>query len=158
MRRTKFAFLAVVCLLSISAFARQLPNIDKLGEQNPSPAKAALLNQKAVGLVQKGMSLSSESRLGVPTFLWPSAALTEIPALKPGTGGTVGGAEWAARAHLGAVASLYNLDASDVEAASLRYIHDLGKGPVIAKFQQTLDGIEIFHEEINVVMKHNFDL
>ena len=76
MRRTKFAFLLVVCLLSVSAFGRQLPNVDKLGEQNPSPAKAALLNQRAIGLVQKGMPLSSESRLGVPTFLWPSAYST----------------------------------------------------------------------------------
>lgn len=159
MRRTKFTFLAFVCvLLAIPALARQLPNIDKLGEVKPSPANAALLNQKAVGLVKKGMPLQSESRLGVPTFLWPSATIAELPgALRPGNN-TAEGAEAAARAYLGAVAPLYNLDVNDIGAANLRYIHDVGSGPVIAKFQQSIDGIEIFREEINVVMNHKLDL
>ena len=88
MRRTKFAFLAVVCLLLAgSTFGRQLPNIDKLGEAAPSPAKAQLVQQRAARLQQKGSTLSTESRLGVPTFFWPNkaAVAAEIPGLKPGT-------------------------------------------------------------------------
>jgi len=97
MRRTKFAFLAVLCLLAATtAFGRQLPNIDKLGEAKPTAANAALLNQRAAGLVQKGMPLSAELRLGVPTFLWPSPLVAQLPAgLKPITDVT-GGAVFAA--------------------------------------------------------------
>src|SRR5262245_21748807 len=130
MRRTKFAFLALVCLLMAgSTFGRQLPNIDKFGETAPSPAKAQLVQQRAARLQQRGSTLSTESRLGVPTFFWPNkaAVAAEIPGLKPGPT-TVGGAEGAARAYLGAVASLYNLDQGDVSAAPLRYIHDIGQG------------------------------
>jgi len=160
MRRTRFAFLLVSLLAAISVFGRQLPNIDKLGEHAPSPAKAADLAQKTQSISKNGLPMQSEPRYGVPTFLWAgqAASLLNGAPLRANPSSTPGSAEGAARGYLGSVASLYNLGSNDVANAPLSYIHDLGSGPIIVKLHQSIDGIDIFREEINVVMNHKLDL
>ncbi|MEA2236954.1 MAG: large repetitive protein [Thermoanaerobaculia bacterium] len=160
MRRTRFAFLVAFLLTAITAFGRQLPNIDKLGEHAPSLAKAADLAQKTQSFSKQGLPMSSEPRFGVPTFLWGGQAQTVLNGapFKANPKTTPGSAEGAARGYLGNVASLYNLGTDDVAAAPLSYIHDLGSGPVIVKLHQTIDGIDVFREEINVVMNQKLDL
>jgi hypothetical protein len=145
---------------AVSVFGRQLPNIDKLGEHSPSPAKNAELAQKTLSFPKTGLPMSSEPRLGVPTFVWGSQALTVLNGapFKPTGNAVPGQAEGAARAYLGNVASLYNLGNNDVAFAPVTYIHDLGTGPVIVKLHQSIDGIDIFREEINVVMNQKLDL
>jgi hypothetical protein len=160
MRRTRYAFLVAFLLTAITAFGRQLPNIDKLGESGPSPSKAAELAQKTQSFSKQGLPASGEPRLGVPTFVWGTQALTVLNGapFKPNPNTTPGSAEGAARGYLGNVASLYNLGGNDVSSAPLTFIHDLGSGPVIVKLHQTIDGIDIFREEINVVMNRKLDL
>ncbi|MEA2338525.1 MAG: large repetitive protein, partial [Thermoanaerobaculia bacterium] len=160
MRRTRFAFLLFSLFAAMSLFGRQLPNIDKLGEHAPSPAKAAELAQKTQSFSKQGLPMSSEPRFGVPTFLWGGQAVTLLNGapFKANPSSTPGSAEGAARGYVGNVASLYNLGTNDVATAPLSYIHDLGSGPVIVKLHQTIDGIDIFREEINVVMNQKLDL
>src|SRR4051794_30832431 len=158
MRRTRLASFLFSILIAVTAFGRHLPNIDKLGENGPTPANAAALEQKAQTLGKKGVPLRGEPRLGIPTFLWGAQVPNAIPAFKPVGTAVPGQPEGAARAYLGQIASLYNLGDNDVAEAPLSYIHDLGKGPVIVKLHQQLDGIDIFREEINVVMNQRLDL
>ena len=158
MRRTRYASFLLAFFMAVSAFGRHLPNIDKLGEQRPSAATSAALAQKTQAFNKGGLPMESEPRLGVPTFVWGSQIPAVVPAFKSGGNATPLEAEGAARIYLGQVASLYNLGDADVSDAPLRYIHDLGKGAVIVKMQQQIDGIEIFREEINVVMNQKLDL
>jgi hypothetical protein len=160
MRQTRLAFLLLSVFAAVSVFGRQLPNIDKLGEHAASPAKNAELAQKTQGFSKNGFPMSSEPRLGVPTFVWGPQALSVLNGapFKPIANTTPGSAEGTARMYLGAVASLYNLGGNDVATAPLSFIHDLGSGPVIVKLHQSIDGIDIFREEINVVMNHKLDL
>ncbi|HEX7829201.1 MAG TPA: M36 family metallopeptidase [Thermoanaerobaculia bacterium] len=60
--------------------------------------------------------------------------------------------------HLGNYAEVYNLNAEDVEAAEVRSIHNIGKGPIIVKFTQKIGGVEIILEEINVLMNRKLEL
>jgi hypothetical protein len=159
MRQTRFAFFLCSFLVAMTALGRQLPNIDKLAEHGPSASKAAELAQKAQTLSQKGTPLSGEPRFGVPTFVWGASTHSLLPvSLKPVGTATPVEAEGAARAYLGNVASLYDLGQNDVAGAPLTYIHDLGTGPIVVKLHQSIDGIDIFREEINVVMNQKLDL
>ena len=47
---------------------------------------------------------------------------------------------------------------SDVADASVRFIQNTGQGPIIVKFQMILGGIEVFREELNVVMSQKSEL
>jgi hypothetical protein len=160
MLRTRLVSFVIATLLSASLFGSQLPNFDQFGAQAPNPSKVAVLQQKAqsLGVVQPGMPMQSEARLGVPTFVWPSAGAAQLIGGHDGGNGGGTPAEAAARAHLNAFAPLYNLEASDINGAVVRYTHDLGAGPIIVKMQQTLNGIELFHEEVNVVMNRRLEL
>jgi hypothetical protein len=67
-------------------------------------------------------------------------------------------AEQAARTHLSQVASLYRLNADDVTGAVLHDLHDTGRGGIIARFRQSVNGIEVFREETNVLMDRSLGL
>src|SRR4030095_2707172 len=66
--------------------------------------------------------------------------------------------ESAARGHLGGYGANYRLSSRDVTAARFVAVHDTGKGAIIAKFKQEVGGIEVFRDEINVIMTQNLQL
>src|SRR5207244_794181 len=66
-------------------------------------------------------------------------------------------AETAARQQLGLVADYYQLQAADVAEAPLRYVHDTGRGGIIVAFQQTVDGIDVFRDEVKVLMDRDLN-
>lgn len=55
-------------------------------------------------------------------------------------------------------ASAYGLSAHDVSNATVASVHDVGKGAIIVKFRQTINGIEVFRDELNVAMNRNSEL
>ena len=120
------------------------------------PAQAAAL-ATAQGLVRPGSVTQTDPRLNVPTFVWarePSTSATSNRWLASG----VAHPELAAsRAALAAYAPLYRLAQADVENAVVTHVHDLGTGPVLVKFQAQVGGIEVFREELNVVMNRQLD-
>src|SRR5436309_7673259 len=88
MRRTRYASFLFAFFMAVSAFGRHLPNIDKLGEQRPSPTNSAALAQKTQAFKKGGLPTEGEPRLGVPTFVWGSQLPTVVPAFKPGSTAT----------------------------------------------------------------------
>src|SRR5205814_8231603 len=52
----------------------------------------------------------------------------------------------------------YRLDESDVRGASLRYVHDSGRGGIVVSLTQKLDGIDVFRDEVKVMMDRGRNL
>jgi large repetitive protein len=145
---------AVAVLLASSTFGKTLPNVDAFGATKASKNQADLA-AKAGDLLKAGSRIQSEPRLGVPTFLWLSqdAQLSGTP--RPN--GPERPEIAAARGHLAELADVYNLAPSDVTAAIADMVLNTGRGPVIVKFKQQLNGVDIFREELNVVMNQELD-
>ena len=110
----------------------------------------------------KGFPSSFDKKLGTSTFLWaPAGSKTATTAtakslayspLKPELR-----AETVARGYLGQQASFLRLDRDSVANAKLNSVHDLGRGPIIARFQQYKDGLEVFGRSLNVMMDRNMN-
>lgn len=96
-----------------------------------------------------------DSTLGASTFLW---AATDI---KPALVAPLKSAdihESAARQYLLAQAGNLKVGKNTVSSAKLIEMHDTGKGPIIARFQQMKDGYEVFGRQMNVMMDRNLKL
>src|SRR6266498_3166555 len=65
---------------------------------------------------------------GTPSFVWMGGATTsaEVAALS-----------------------------ADVSGAYVSEIHDIGRGPIIVRYRQRIDGIDVFRNELNVVMRRD---
>jgi uncharacterized repeat protein (TIGR01451 family) len=127
-----------------------------LAARPADPARSAAVVARAAILVRPGSVVQTEPRLGVPTFLWTRDQRTSVRAVAPAT--TVAADPViAARGALADYASLYGLDGADVAAASLASVHDLGTGPVVVKLRAGRGGIEIFGEELNVVLNRKLE-
>jgi hypothetical protein len=137
-------------------FGRDLPAYDAVARTKPNLVAQAAMAQRASEFIRPGTKLQSDSRFAVPTFIW-AGRNTQSPSARPGTLGG-GPEESAARTHLGHYAELYNLSAEDVQTASVRQVHNIGKGPVIVKFHQQIGGVEILMEELNVIMNRKLEL
>ena len=127
-------------------------NFDALAS---SPARSSDLQNTSQ--VEGGHVTQTEPRFDVPTFLWAS---------DPGRAQTLSTQnlqrtnqeEAAARGHLGSYATRYRLTKSDIAAAKVAAIHDTGKGAIIVKFKQTVGGVEVFRDEVNVIMNRDLQL
>ncbi|MCP3161426.1 myxosortase-dependent M36 family metallopeptidase [Myxococcus sp. QH3KD-4-1] len=120
-----------------------------------SPADRSL-PQSAATASQRGLRINSvEGRLGVPTFVFSERSLSAGPQQsKASRPLTQANANTAAREHLRGVADLYRLNASEVNSAELRSVHlpKDGEGAVIATYGRRVNGIEVFRNEVKVVM------
>lgn len=94
---------------------------------------------------------------GVPTFL---VAPDTLPTVKVGRLSQNMGnkSEFAAKEYVRQYASLYKLNKKTLSGAAVKNIHDTGKGAVIVKFNQEVDGIEVFGREMNVMMNRDSKL
>jgi hypothetical protein len=154
--RRRFAVsFAVIALLASSAFGRVLPNIDVLFNSKLQPNNNAAVAQKVGELNKDGLPIQAEERLGVPTFLWLDPA--ELAGTKPVGNGAERAEIAAARGLLQAAGSAYGLNARDVSGANAEGVINSGRGPVIVKFAQQVNGIAIFREELNVVMNQRLE-
>ena len=102
-----------------------------------------------------GMSSTYDARLDATTFLWadsrlPRAALLPIRAQRL--------AETAARDYLLKQAAPLKLSKQIVADARVTDVHDTGRGPIIARFRQYHDGIEVFGQNLNVLMGRDMKL
>ncbi|WP_141323140.1 myxosortase-dependent M36 family metallopeptidase [Myxococcus sp. AB025B] len=119
-----------------------------------SPADRSLPSS-AANASQRGLRINSvEGRLGVPTFVFSERALNATSAPKAARPLTKASVNASAREHLRGVADLYRLGSADVDGAELRQVH-LPKdndGAVIATYGRRVNGIEVFRNEVKVVM------
>ncbi len=142
MKRTlKFAPLTLALVFAASAHAQDLPNFDKALTAPPAaaPAAAPTLN---------GSVASWDTQRGVPTFFWadPAASAAVLAGLKS----TV--AEERAWAYVKQNAALYGLGSSALASAYVKRVHDTGRGGIIVVFGQRVDGIEVHHTEMKVLL------
>ncbi|HEX7830696.1 MAG TPA: M36 family metallopeptidase, partial [Thermoanaerobaculia bacterium] len=91
----------------------------------------------------------------MPSFLWLSQEANLAGG--PISNGPERREVAAARGHLSAAAHLYNLTPTDVKSAVVSTVFNTGRGPVIVKFMQSVAGIEVFREELNVVMTQGLE-
>ena len=90
-----------------------------------------------------------DAKLGVPTFVW--AGQDSLPAAV-GALKSKDMAEARGRDFLLRQAQLLGISAATVKSAKLSNVHDTGRGPVIARFTQRVNGVEVFNSQLNVMM------
>jgi hypothetical protein len=150
LREKLLTALLLLPLVGTSAVAKERGNFDAfLARQG-----ARSLNTENTALQSRGARVEHmEDRLGVPTVLFSErrgAGTSSVHAsMKP---------EQAARAHLQQYTDVYRLSVEDISSAPLHSIHDTGFGPVIARFEQKVEGIEVFRSTLNVVMDRKHEL
>jgi hypothetical protein len=132
------------------------PNYDALAESpNRSERNRQLAGQdSAEQRIEGGRLVQVEPRFDVPTFLWASEQKAAKAANLQGEVDKVA----AARSFLLQYSSNYRLDKNDIVEAVVAGVHDTGKGALIVKFKQAVGGIEVFRDEINVVMNRDLQL
>ncbi|MGH9819776.1 MAG: hypothetical protein ACRD43_06370, partial [Pyrinomonadaceae bacterium] len=132
---------------------RQQPaNFDALAGAQSNFAPASVAPQ-----VEGGRDVQSEPRFGVPTFLWAS---DPGPSHQIGKSAVDRGSDEvsAARSHLSRYADRYRLAKSDLISAHSVSVHDTGSGAIIVKFKQDIGGVEVFRDEVNVIMNRDLQL
>ena len=125
-------------------------NFDALAQM---PAERSL-HKRAPEFVRPGTAIHKDERLGVPTFFWSAfSGAGTLPTVPPGqqAEGVI------ARFHLARHAVLYGLQPRDLSRVVLHDIHNLGKGPVIVTFRNAVDGIEVYQEEIKIMMNQDLE-
>jgi hypothetical protein len=97
-------------------------------------------------LVSPTSDLHLDPTLGQPAFLWAAGRGAAAPSPHPAD---------AALDHLRAYAHLYRLGGADLAATVVEAVHDTGWGPLIVTLRQQIDGVEVFHRELHVVMRRD---
>lgn len=141
--------LGVALLFAGTVYGKNLPNIDALFHVKPNPNSSAAVAQKVGQLNKGGLRIQAEERLGVPTFLWLEPAQFSG---RPAGNGAERSEVAMARAILHGAGEAYGLVDNDARDAVVDGLISTGRGPVIVKFSQQVDGIPVFREELNVVM------
>jgi MYXO-CTERM domain-containing protein len=143
--------LGLALLVSSFAFARDLPNYHRVFS---SPLKSApgsglaALNKR---MPHSGSARSSEPRFALPTVLRaPYTGREAAPSARTPVE--------AARQHLRAYASAYSLSAAEADGAVVKHVHDTGRGAIIVKFVSRPRDLEVWGEQLNVVMDRKFRL
>ena len=144
---------AIAVMVARLAVAAHLPNYDALSD---APRVEAASTQRAAALsATASVRVQWDDRFGVPTFVWPApvravAAMNAVR-LSPSN-------EDAARGFLSQYAALYGLNAADISDAYVAAVHDTGRGAIVVKLRQTIGGIPVFRDEVNVVLNRDRDL
>ncbi|MEO8751234.1 MAG: M36 family metallopeptidase [Casimicrobiaceae bacterium] len=137
--------LALACVSTASA--RTLPPIDALASA-PTASSAA---SPVAGISDP--TLQVDARFGVPTFLWGNTASAALKSLQR-TVSTKAllDEEGTARAHLRDVADLYQITAPEIAALQMHNLQRFGNGGAVVRFRNQVDGVEVFREQVNVLL------
>ena len=149
--------LVLFALTVAPAGAGPLPELDVTSGLRPAAASRALATRARASstLLRIATPRSVDERYEVPTMLWATRGPgSPATALRPARTSI----EADARRHLGLVSGFYALQAVDVAEATLRSIHDTGHGGIVASFTQSVDGIDVFRDEVKVLMARDHSL
>src|SRR5262245_12797014 len=156
--RTAARLLVLAALVALAApvSAGPRPELDVTAGLRPAASLRTLAarTRSSSALLAIATPASYDERYEVPTFLWA----TRGPGGPPGALRARSSVEADARRHLGLLADYYRLQAVDVAEAPLRYIHDTGASGVLAAFTQTVHGIDVFRDEVRVLMDRDHQL
>src|SRR5882724_10975919 len=138
---------------------RELPNFDAFGTSTKrSAAAAAQASDQGQSQYEGGHLVQVEPRLGVPTFLWAGDSGPARSLVQQAAPGANNDQAAAAKEHLNRYAARYRLSPDDIGNARVAYVHDTGKGAIIVKLKQDIDGVEVFRDELNVIMNRQQQL
>lgn len=130
------------------AEAAGLPNGDVFRIETQQVAKPL-----PVGLGSRLQPTLVDRTLGVPTFLWAqqNAPIAAVGAL---TDRELLVAH--AREHLRNEAKALRLDAALIDEAKVTDAQFNGNGPAVVRFRQRVDGVEVFHRSLNVLLDRSY--
>lgn len=157
--RLRATSLLLFAFVATTALAGPRPELDATAGRRPAATTRGLAARARLDgtLLRLATPAGIDERYEVPTLLWAdrtpggrTSAFARL-AVRPT-------AEAAARAHLNRVAGFYRLQAADVAEAPLRSLHDTGRGGIIATFTQRIDGIDVFRDEVKVLMDRDLSL
>jgi hypothetical protein len=150
-RHAAFAALIACAIPFQVADARNLPPVDALAML---PATAHAVPSAAANALRKAAPLQSiDPVAGVPTFLWGEDA-AKAPATNARAANAKAGldAEASARAWLADLADVYRLSAAEIATLPMHSLQRFPDGAAIVRFRNTIDGVEVFREEANVLL------
>ncbi len=124
---------------------RALPAIDGY-----HAAAAITGTPPATGRAMPGRIAAMDARRPVPRMLW-TAAIAPPPASSSSLSARAR-IETAARWHLARYAPLYGLDEAALATVEVAHVHDLGHGAIVVDLHQRVDGLEVWRNELSVVM------
>ena len=143
--------LSIAALLGSSyAHAQDLTNYDAYFDANAAPSVAPENRINAVS--PRGVVSSFDERRGVPSFFW-AAKQQQLPPV-----GAAHTAEAAARWYLRENVRAWKLSPAAVDSAVVVRVHDTGRGGIVVTLRQQVDGLEVLHGELKVLMKRNLEL
>ena len=149
-RRSPGVRLTVALLLtSLPALARDLPNYHSVFS---TPLRQGVgldkLNQR---IPRSSSAIASEPAFALPTVIRaPYTAGGPAPAARTPVE--------AARRHLQAYSAAYFLGASDLDGLVARHVHDTGRGAIVVQFTSRPGGLEVWGEQLAVVMDRRMRL
>ena len=149
-RRSPGVRLTVALLLtSLPALARDLPNFHKVYS---APVRQGVGLEK----INQRMPRTSSATASEPAFALPTVVRAPYTARGPSPAART--PVEAARLHVGANAAAYFLGASDVDALVVNHVHDTGRGAIVVQFSSRPGGIEVYGEQLAVVMDRKLRL
>ncbi len=147
MKRTSRYLAALVPILLASlAQAKDLPNVNAYYAATPVAAPSAS------SASTPAIVASTDAASGRPTMLWGvrgANAASKTLGFTP---------EAAARFHLLTHAGRYGLTPAALATAQLKEIHDTGRGGILVSFQQRVNGVVLFHNDVKVMMDRSLAL
>jgi len=146
-RSVRFLALCAGLVVGSVAHAKDLGSYDvNAAAPQASPRQATIAEAARAG----GSITAFDERRGAPSFLWATR--------KHSAPGAAVMPEMAARHYLDKFARTYGLSPAAVGTAEVVSVHDLGRGAVIVKLRQRIDGVEVYRNDVKVMLKQNLDL
>jgi len=148
-RSVRYSTLTAALLVGSMAHATDLPGYNDYYAQGS--ASTASVRRAPKGAAAEAIVASKDRHRGVPTFVWApkGAAAPQVAGLTR---------ESAARAHLAEYAELYHLSPAALETAEVAQVHDTGRGGIIVTFRQRVDGVEVYRNDLKVLMRRDLGL
>jgi MYXO-CTERM domain-containing protein len=148
-RHVRFLPLTLALLAGSYAHATERPNFDAYVS---AKASAAAASQKTASS-SLGFAASLDEKRGAPTFFWAIKGGQTRPAGLAGTQPAQ-----LATHYLRANAAAYGLSGAALETATVERVHDTGRGGIIVIFRQRIDGVDVMHSDVKVLMSRSGDL
>ncbi|HEY1908574.1 MAG TPA: M36 family metallopeptidase, partial [Myxococcaceae bacterium] len=142
---------AALLLTSLPALARDLPNYHSVYSGTPRAASSSTLKAMSARVPRTSAVKSGEARFALPTIIRaPYSPQGALPSARTPAD--------AAREHLRVNAGAYFLRSGDTDLLTVKHIHDTGRGAIIVNFVSRPGGLEVWGEQLNVVMDRKLRL
>jgi hypothetical protein len=144
---------ATLSSISLSAFSSELSETKTYKSFDEAQLLKKYNKIENISTVS-GMSNQFDAQLGKTTFQW---AIKDQVTPSLGAIKSENKTAYAANFYLTQLTGKSSAK-NALDQAVLANTHDVGRGPIIAKYKQTIAGVEVFNREYNIMMDRNFNL